>query len=186
MNPLRTFTAIALTSSLVLVAGCDSSSTDTTSSNGETSSSTQDQVTQTSWLLDEAPSEYREVAEAKQSVGEGDQVVLRGRIGGRVEPLSADSPAFIIMDAAIPSCADNEGDNCRMPWDYCCETPETIAANSATIIVLDENGNPTDEDLVAAGLEPLDEVIVVGTVQARPNGNVLTVHATGVHKRTAG
>jgi hypothetical protein len=73
-----------------------------------------------------------------------------------------------------------------MPWDYCCETPETITANSATIIVLDQDGNPTGSDLIAAGLEPLDEVIIVGTVDARPNQSVLTVRATGVHKRTDG
>ncbi len=71
-----------------------------------------------------------------------------------------------------------------MPWDYCCETPETIVANSDSYRARCQR-EPTDQDLVAAGLEPLDEVIIVGTVQAL-NGNVLTIHATGVHKRTAG
>ena len=39
---------------------------------------------------------------------------------------------------------------------------------------------------VGAGPDRRVELQVVGTVQARPNGNVLTIHATGVHKRTAG
>lgn len=179
MNPLRTFTGIALVSSLALVAGCDSAPSD-----GNTAETTTVQVEPASWLLGEAPAEYREVAEAKQSAEAGEEIVLRGRIGGRVAPISGESPAFIIMDVSIPSCA--EDGHCATPWDYCCETPDSITANSATIVVLDANGNPTDEDITAAGLAPLDEIIVVGTVKARPNQSVFEIHATGIHKRAGG
>ena len=144
------------------------------------------QVEPASWLLGEAPAEYREVAEAKQNAEAGEEIVLRGRIGGRLDPISGESPAFIIMDASVPSCADKDHDSCPTPWDYCCETPDSKAANSATIVVLDANGNPTDEDITAAGLAPLDEIIVVGTVKARPNQSVFEIHATGIHKRAGG
>lgn len=184
MPHFRITASIALASTLALAAGCDSSSSDSTSSSGQTTPATDGQVAQASWLLSEAPAEYREVGEAKQNAQAGEAIVLRGRIGGRKAPITGESPAFIIMDASVPSCA--EDGHCAMPWDYCCETPETITANSATIVVLDASGNPTDEDLTAAGLEPLDEVIVVGTVKARPNKDVLEIHATGIHRRTAG
>ena len=181
MNPLRTLTGIALVSSLTLVAGCDSAPSD-----GDTAETTTVQVEPASWLLGEAPAEYREVAEAKQNAEAGEEIVLRGRIGGRLDPISGESPAFIIMDASVPSCADKDHDSCPTPWDYCCETPDSKAANSATIVVLDANGNPTDEDITAAGLAPLDEIIVVGTVKARPNQSVFEIHATGIHKRAGG
>ena len=51
------------------------------------------------------------VAEAKASAREGDRVAVRGVIGGRRDALSKDAGVFVMMDASIPSCADEEGDN---------------------------------------------------------------------------
>ncbi len=153
------------------------------SSESSSSSSTAGTPSSPAWVLTSAPSEWREIGEAKQNAQQGEQIVLRGRIGGRVKPMTEGSPAFVMMDASIPSCADKEDDHCSIPWDYCCETPETIAANIATVIVVDESGNPVSSELTSAGLEPLDEVIVVGTVDARPNQSVLTIRATGIHRK---
>ncbi len=89
---------------------------------------------------------------------------------------------FIMMDPAIPSCADNEGDGCPTPWDYCCETPETIMSNSATVQIVGADGAALKTDLKKAGLAPLDEVIVVGTVAEKNAEGVLVVKATGVFK----
>ncbi|MCA9312472.1 MAG: hypothetical protein KDA21_14760, partial [Phycisphaerales bacterium] len=68
------------------------------------------------------------------------------------------------------------------PWDYCCEPSDSLVANSATIQLVGENGQTLEVDPVAAGLNPLDEVVVVGTVGPRPSPTVLTVKATGVHR----
>src|SRR5690606_34806163 len=78
------------------------------------------------WLLTSAPDAPVDVGAAKQSASEGDTIALRGRIGGRSDPMSADSAVFVVMDPAIPSCADNPGDTCATPWDYCCEPQEVI------------------------------------------------------------
>ncbi|MFW5681973.1 MAG: hypothetical protein ACOC1G_03120, partial [Phycisphaeraceae bacterium] len=75
-----------------------------------------------------------------------------------------------------------EGDGCPAPWDYCCEAPETIRANAATVQLLDEDGNASDISATAAGLVPLDEVVIVGTVGPRPAADVLTVQASGVYR----
>jgi hypothetical protein len=135
-----------------------------------------------SWRLTEAPADARTVAEVKPTAQEGDAVTVRGRIGGRAKPLNADAPVFVMMDPAIPSCADEPGDNCPTPWDYCCEPRASIAANSATVQLVDAEGNPIEADLTAAGFAPLDEVIVVGTVAARPSPEVLTIRATAIHR----
>lgn len=134
------------------------------------------------WLLAAEPSAAAPVADAKAAAAEGDEVVVRGRIGGRRDPMSADSAAFVIIDPALPSCADNPDDGCPFPWDYCCETPETIAANNATVQVVDADGRPIETDLRSFGFEPLDEVVVVGVVAPRPEQRVLTIRATGLYK----
>jgi hypothetical protein len=135
------------------------------------------------WLLTSAPpAEPVDVAAAKGVVNEGDRVVIRGRIGGRGEPMTEGSPVMVIMDVSIPSCADNPEDTCRTPWDYCCEPAEVKTANSATIQVVDAQGQPVADSLRAAGLEPLDEIIAVGVVGPRPDPSVLVVRATEIYR----
>lgn len=134
------------------------------------------------WRLADAPADARPVAEIKPTAQEGDTVTVRGRIGGRAQPLTADAPVFVMMDPAIPSCAEEAGENCPTPWDYCCEPRASITANSATVQLVDAEGNPIEADLTAAGFAPLDEVIVVGTVAARPSPEVLTIRATAIHR----
>jgi len=136
----------------------------------------------TNWLLASAPHGAVGVTDAKTSATEGERIVLRGRVGGRKQPLTDGSAVFTVMDLAIPHCGDNPNDACRTPWDYCCETPDTITANSATIQVLGADGQPIQESPAAQGVAPLDEIIVVGTVAPRPSENVLTVRATGIYR----
>ncbi len=134
------------------------------------------------FLLAEMPEGAVPVADAKKTAREGEQIVVRGRIGGRSDPMSAGQGLFVMMDPSVPSCADDPEDECKTPWDYCCETPETIMANAATVQVTGPDGKPLKTNLSAAGLSELDEVIVVGTVGARPSPEVLVVHATGIHR----
>ncbi len=134
------------------------------------------------WLLASMPEGAVTVGQAKPGAKEGDAVVLRGCIGGREDPMSKDAAVFIMMDPSVPSCAGMEGDACKTPWDYCCESPETITANSATVQVVDAAGAPLAIDLTRHGLQPLDEVVVVGTVGPRPTPEVLTIRATRVHR----
>jgi len=171
--------AIACSVLALGLVGCGQSepaSSNSTSTNSETRPAN-------AWLLASAPADAANVIEAKASAQEGRPVVVRGRIGGRKAPISADSSAFVIVDLGMMYCGQtSEEDGCRTPWDYCCDTPGDIAAHSATVQLVDEAGNPLDVDPIAAGLSPLDEVTIVGTVGPRPNENVLTIRATGVHR----
>lgn len=135
------------------------------------------------WLLASEPTDARTIAEVKAAAKEGDAVVMRARIGGRKTPISANSAAFTVMDLAIPHCGQlGDDDHCNTPWDYCCETPETIQANAATVQLVGPEGAPTTHTPLEAGLAPLDEIIIVGTVGPRPDPSVLTIRATGVYR----
>lgn len=170
----RTTTIALAASTLVLLSGCSESSS-SPQAQAPTSEGTA-QPAAYAWVLTSAPEGDVSITEAKANAKEGDQIVIRGRIGGRHAPISADSPVFTIVDLGLEYCGQTTDDQCGTPWDYCCETPSTIATNSATVQVLGDA-----IDLSGAGLEPLDEVILIGTVGPRPDEQVLTIRATGVY-----
>lgn len=177
-----------ITSSLCLLAIALGACSDSTPSTGvsDSASSSQQGTNPTqppaasTWVLASAPAEAMSVTQAKSSASEGDTIAVRARIGGRMEPITGDSAVFTVMDLAIPSCAELEDDHCRTPWDYCCETPETIRANAATVQLVDESGAPIDIDPTTE-LDALDEIIIVGMVAPRPSPDVLTIKARGIY-----
>ncbi len=131
------------------------------------------------WLVAALPAGAIPVAEAKQSAREGDRIVVRGRIGGRREPMTTGVAVFVMIDPAIPHC---EIGKCKIPWDYCCETPESITTNSATVQLVGDNGKPMTIDLGKYALKPLDEIVVVGTVGPRPTAEVFVINAKEIHR----
>lgn len=139
-------------------------------------------VTRHAWMLDTPPENARGVIEVKASAVEGDAVVLHARIGGRRDPITAGSAVLVVVDPSIPSCADDPDDNCPTPWDYCCEPAESLTAGNATVQIVDAEGRTIVADLRAAGLSPLDELVVVGVVGPRPSQGVLNIMATGIHR----
>jgi len=151
---------------------------------GRDSAQPQAQGRSAPWMLETPPADARSVSELKAGAREGDHIVVRARIGGRPQPLSDNTPVFTIMDLAIPHCGENPEDGCPTPWDYCCETPETIKAHAATVQIVDARGQSVTTNLRDAGLEALDEVVLVGTVGPRPTPEVLTIRASGVYVAT--
>ncbi len=184
-----TLTLSMALSAALLATGCTKSETSDPGTNGGAAAPagqpTSAAPAAPAWRLDAAPVDAVDVAAVKETAAEGDEVVVRGRIGGRAEPFVEGAAVFIIMDPAIPDCSAKEDDHCPVPWDYCCETPETIMANSATVQLIDADGVPMPIDLTRHGLKPQDEVIVVGSVGPRPgwpNSNVLVIDATGIYR----
>ncbi len=134
------------------------------------------------WLIDAAPEGAVPVGQVKPKAEEGQAVVLIGRIGGRATPIASDSSSFTIVDPVVPHCGQIPDDSCPSPWDYCCEPRANLVAHSATVQLVDAAGAPLETDPIAAGLNPLDQVTVVGTVGARPSPEVLVIHATGIYR----
>ena len=166
-----TVLSIVLIALTMFVAACDRSA--------ENSATSSQSDAYSAWMLDTMPEGAVDVAQAKVTAKEGEQIALIGRIGGRSEPVTASSGLFVIMDPSLPTCADNPEDQCATPWDYCCETPGTITANAATVQLRDDEGKPIT--FAEGDLQPLSRVAVIGTVAPRPNSDTLIVHATGVY-----
>ncbi len=125
------------------------------------------------------PDGAQPLAAVKKTAKAGDKIVVTARVGGRVDPFVEKRAMMIIADPALPACSEIPGDGCKTPWDYCCETPESLLANTATVIVPDAAGKAIEAGLRDVhGLEPLREVVVTGKAQVE--GGSLTILAESV------
>lgn len=132
-------------------------------------------------MLDRAPENALDVADAKAAATPGAAVVIRGRIGGSMKPFVDGRAVFTIVGQGPKACSDIPGDACRTPWDYCCVPRPEILANAATIQVVDAANVPIRTDIRGRrGIRELSEVTVVGTVVTSERG-ALIVKATGIH-----
>jgi len=134
-------------------------------------------------LLGKAPEGAREVADVRKSAGDGEEVVVRGRVGGSEKPFVEGRAAFQLVDSALPTC-DKTGEMhaCKTPWDYCCDDKADVFAKSVTVQVVGPNGQPLRAALDGVGgLRPMSEVSVKGKVSKSADGKAVTVNATEMY-----
>ena len=134
-------------------------------------------------LSETAPGSAMSVVEARAVAKPGDTIVLRGKVGGKMKPISESVSILVLADEkAITSCDDIPGDGCETPWDYCCEEPSKIASSTATIQVKGEDGKLLRSSLRGAGdLKELSHLIVSGTVDVASTADALIVNANKIH-----
>ena len=122
------------------------------------------------------PGAAKSVTDAK-AVGKADQIVVEGRVYNVVKGRGV----FSIMDTSLPYCGEtNKEDNCKTPWDYCCEPKETRTAKSLLVELRGTDGKPiTTPEL--PGLRQVDKVKVKGTLQQDEHGNHVLI-ATGLFR----
>lgn len=133
-------------------------------------------------FVSNAPSGAVNVAKARNAPQRGDSITLKGRIGGRKDPFVTGRAVFTLVDVNVKTCAENPGDSCPTPWDYCCEPADLLTKNSATIQVADAQGRPLHADLRGrGGLEPLAVVTVKGKIASVGGGDILIVNAEAIH-----
>lgn len=168
MNKILTLT-VAL--SVVFVAGCNSADTSTSSKQA------METALPEGLFLDAAPSEAASLSEARANAEVGETVTFHGYIGGRGEPIVEDRALFLVADAEnAPACTDS----CKSPWDACCTSSEIIAANSATVQLVDESGQLLAANLLGkGGIKPGAGVTVVGKVR-QADDSVFVIDATGL------
>ncbi len=181
MKTLTLIPALALAGALAACGQSSDPAATTTNASDAKNAPTQPGASP-DWLLASMPESVADVAVAKQIASEGDEIVLRGVIGGRVDAMSEDSAVFVMMDANVDNPCLADDDHCPTPWDYCCTPGEQKIANSATVQLVDDDGRPMRLDLRDHGIGPLDTVVVVGSVAPRPSQQVLTVRATKIHR----
>lgn len=160
-----------------LVLGCSEQNSNPTV--GQAESSTAASVDGSKFLLSAEPQEVNDVIKVRKEAGDGDDVVIMGRIGGSENPWIDGRAAFSIVDLSLKACSDIPGDTCPKPWDYCCETPNLPEA-TALVKVVDEDGGVVKADArELLDVQELSTVIIDGKAQRDDAGN-LTVLAKGV------
>jgi hypothetical protein len=120
------------------------------------------------------PAGARPLSEARRSAKAGQDVVLEGRIGGRQQPFVEGRAMFTLVSSELKACDENPGDDCSTPWDYCCESKESLLAHTATVRVVDAKGEIVGTSLLGTrGLKPGARVVVAGRVHATENGLIV-------------
>jgi hypothetical protein len=167
----------ALFAAVWLVSGCDDGSADSKSG-----AAAADPLP-AGLLVDKPPADAKDVAEVRNTAVDGQSVVVRGRIGGAVRPFVEGRAAFQLVDLGLTTC-DKESpmDNCKTPWDYCCDEREDVLNKSLTVQVVGPTGQPLRAELNGVGgLKPMSEVAVRGTVKKSSDGKAVLLNATQVY-----
>ncbi len=134
-----------------------------------------------SLFLKEKPKDAKDVREAKKSAKVDEKIVLTGRIGGRKEPFTAKRAVFTFVDPSVKACSEEPDDKCTTPWDFCCESKESLMASMATVQIVGPDGKPLKVTAEGAGgMKPLSKVTVVGKVKSLGKEGELVVLATGI------
>jgi hypothetical protein len=171
---------IAVVVSSLVATGC-SQDPGESKPGGTTSGQPQTAKVLAGLFVDQAPPNGRSVADLKADTNASGQVVVHGRIGGRVNPFVDGAAVFLLADSSMKSCDELHGDSCKTPWDYCCEPRESLAANTATIQVVDANGKPLRIDLEGqAGMSPLAKLTIAGEIAQR-DGGTLVINARRIY-----
>ena len=157
--------AICCLAFVALLAGCQSE--------------TKPSVDGSKYLLSAEPVGAQDVIAVREAAGDGDDVLIVGRIGGAEDPWTEDFAAFTIVDNSLKACSDIPGDECPIPWDYCCEM-KRLRQSKALVKVVDDQGDLVKADArQLLNVKELSTVIVKGKAKRDDAGN-LTVLATGV------
>lgn len=123
------------------------------------------------YKLAEAPREASDVIALRKEAKDKQGVVVVGRIGGRPNPWVKGMAAFTIADRSLKPCNEIEGDTCKTPWDYCCESD----LGKATLLVtfVDDGGKIVKQDArELLGVKELDTLTIVGKAKRDAAGNV--------------
>ncbi|MBL9121033.1 MAG: hypothetical protein JNL80_14080 [Phycisphaerae bacterium] len=139
-----------------------------------------------SLFVSEKPKDAKQLKDLKASavkgdVKKGDTVTVQGRVGGRKEPFIKSRAMFLLADLRIVACNEKPDDACPTPWDFCCETPESLKANTATIQVVGGDGKVLKVDAQGShGLKPLAKLVIVGTVSDVSKEGAFVITATKI------
>lgn len=176
MNHKIIITHLSLLGVLVFVAGCGKDKAQQVKS---------EPAAQPSILLAEAPASPLSVGQARQVAQPGEEISIVGQIGGTASPIVTAYASFVIADEDILFCTEILSDACTTPWDACCEDPEKIAANRASVVFLNADDKPMTIDLKRdAKLSELDKVTVIGVVAESSTPQNMIIEATGLYRHT--
>jgi len=127
------------------------------------------------------PSDVKDLKTVRDSASKGDTVTFLARVGGRRRPFTNAQAIFVVTDPTLESCEImRDDDHCAMPWDYCCEDPDNLKLNVATVRFLDGARPIRANAKGAGGLDVLKFVVVTGTVNDINDEGLFIVDADSV------
>jgi len=128
------------------------------------------------FLLKEQPEDAADVIAVRKGAEDQQAVVVVGRIGGRKNPWIKGVAAFSIVDRSLTPCNEIEGDKCRTPWDYCCESE--LPKATVFVMVVDDEGKTVKQDArELLGVKELDTVFIQGKAKRDKAGNIVVLAA---------
>jgi hypothetical protein len=134
-------------------------------------------------VLATAPTgETKAIHLVRTTVKPGDEITLTGRIMGSKKPFVEGRAAFMVGDPEVlQACNEMPGDECKTPWDACCDSAEEKKTGTATIQISGADGKVLSEGLEGVGgLQNLATVVVSGKVAPGSSADALIVNATAL------
>ena len=121
------------------------------------------------------------ISEARK-LSAGDKVTVSGKVIGAPSVFVEGRASFVMGDPEpLISCDLREGDGCSAPWDVCCMDSKTIAANTLSVQVIDENGKVLKLGLKGQhGLKELAFLTVQGTVAPNSSAEAMIINAQAI------
>ena len=112
----------------------------------------------------------------------GDEITVSGKIMGNKNPFVVGRSAFILGDPGVLTpCNQDPADQCKTPWDVCCDSPEDKKRGIATIQVLGADGRVLKESIEGVGgLSNLATVTVTGKVAEGSTADLLIINALAI------
>ncbi len=167
------FRSVVIVTIIACLSSCGDSSSPT--ENNGTSSS---QPAKAGLIMKSAPQDSMAVKAMKDSVQDGDEVIVHGRIREFVEGFAG----FTLVDEKMRHCDERDDDNCKTPWDYCCEDSTEMVNHSVTVEV-HKDGRISKSNLSGlGGMDRLKDIVVRGKVKKSADGNVIVI-ASGIFVR---
>ncbi len=121
------------------------------------------------------------VQAARAEVHEGEEIIVRGVVGGSKNPFGENRAIMTIIDDTLEKSCASEGDHCPTPWDYCCTPRERLMASIATVRFVDTEGKPLEATIGADGrIKPFSTVVVRGKVATGSTPENLIIDAEQV------
>ncbi|MFT4511588.1 MAG: hypothetical protein ACI89X_000634 [Planctomycetota bacterium] len=102
-------------------------------------------------------------------------------VEGRVYDLTKDWAIMKVMEVSMDYCGEvNKEEKCPTPWDYCCDNPDDIAANSLLVMAVDDEGE-TLQMPAMPGMRLVDKVKITGELIKDEHGNFVLI-AKGIFR----
>lgn len=122
------------------------------------------------------------ILKARSTAKPGETLSITGVVMGNVKPFVEGRAVFILGDPEkLTTCDRRPGDDCKTPWDACCDAAEDIKAATVTVQVVDADGKVLKEPIENVnGLKPLSTVAVTGVVDDSSNENLLILNARSI------